>query len=94
VEMASCAQTLGSNPGAAFSPSGLLIDVIGDGAVMVSSHRTLFGGSLIRCTSAWHCCGVCAVGGGTVFLPGAGIPVPDPLSLPRVLLGSPGNGSL
>jgi hypothetical protein len=39
VEMASCARMLGSGPGAAFSPSGLLIDVIGGGAAMVSSHQ-------------------------------------------------------
>jgi hypothetical protein len=94
MEMASCARTLGSGPGAAFSPPGLLIVVIGGGAAMVSSTGCSSGGVSFVAPLLGVVAGVCAVGGGTVFLPGAGIPVPDPLSLPRVLLGSPRNGSL
>jgi hypothetical protein len=94
VEMVSCARMLGSGPGAAFSPSGLLIDVIGGGAAMVSSHRCSWGGVSFVVPLLGVVAGVSVVGGGTVFLSGAGIPVPDPLSLPRVLLGSLRNGSL
>jgi hypothetical protein len=74
VEMASCAWMLGTGPGAAFSPLGSLIVVIGGGAAMVSSHRMLFGGSLIHCTSAWHCCGGLCSGQGYCISSGGWYP--------------------